>query len=107
MSRQQELGDIPRGLKNLAKELRVCVVALAQMNREAGLSTSRPGRRREPAESQAKAAGLARRRRRARAALRGVRLDIDRDRVARARRSLTAISTASRRATQTIYRKLF
>ncbi|WP_437948683.1 replicative DNA helicase [Sorangium sp. So ce296] len=42
LSRQQELGEISRGLKALAKELQICVVALAQMNREAEKQRRRP-----------------------------------------------------------------
>ncbi|WP_437686456.1 replicative DNA helicase [Sorangium sp. So ce176] len=42
LSRQQELGEISRGLKAMAKELQICVVALAQMNREAEKQRRRP-----------------------------------------------------------------
>lgn len=41
-SRTQQVGSISRGLKKLAKELGICIIALSQLNREAD---KRPGRR--------------------------------------------------------------
>lgn len=42
-SREQEVAEISRGLKALAKELRIPVVAIAQVNREVAKAGARPG----------------------------------------------------------------